>query len=63
MLQINYVLFSPSVCQQGMSCPVIKGMLKHTKRGRGRGGRQAISIRGVPHDAVRVFIRFLYSSW
>lgn len=43
----------------GMSSPVMKGMLKQT---RGRGRWQSISIRGVPHDAVRVFIRFLYSS-
>ncbi|KAI9113476.1 hypothetical protein K1719_015403 [Acacia pycnantha] len=44
----------------GMASPVFKGMLKQTSR---RHGRRSISILGVPHDAVRVFIRFLYSSW
>jgi hypothetical protein len=34
-------------------------MLKQAKR---HGKWHTISIRGVPHDAVRVFIRFLYSS-
>ncbi|KAK9749573.1 hypothetical protein RND81_02G135500 [Saponaria officinalis] len=47
-------------CILGMSSPVIRHMIKQSKR---RGSRQrSISIRGVPHDAVRVFIRFLYSS-
>lgn len=43
----------------GMASPVLKGMLKKSK---GFGRRRSISIRGVPLDAVRVFIRFLYSS-
>ncbi|XP_059458880.1 BTB/POZ and TAZ domain-containing protein 4-like isoform X2 [Corylus avellana] len=43
----------------GMASPVMKGMLKNSKR---RDRQRSISIRGVPHDAVRVFIRFLYSS-
>ncbi|KAJ7944516.1 BTB/POZ and TAZ domain protein [Quillaja saponaria] len=43
----------------GMASPVIKGMLKQAKR---RNCWRSILIRGVPHDAVRVFIRFLYSS-
>ncbi|XP_050291904.1 BTB/POZ and TAZ domain-containing protein 4 [Quercus robur] len=43
----------------GMSSPVIKSMLKKSKR---RGRQRSISIPGVPHDAVRAFIRFLYSS-
>merc|ERR1712137_979962 len=43
----------------GIASPVMKGMLKQAK---GRGRQRSISIRGVPHDAVRVFIRFLYSS-
>ncbi|KAG6767061.1 hypothetical protein POTOM_028240 [Populus tomentosa] len=43
----------------GMASQVMKGMLKQAK---GRGRRRSISIHGVPHDAVRVFIRFLYSS-
>lgn len=43
----------------GMASHVMKGMLKKSKR---RGRQQSISIRGVPHDAVRVFIRYLYSS-
>jgi hypothetical protein len=44
----------------GMASPVMKDMLKRSKR---RGRQRSISIRGVPHDAVRIFIRFLYSSW
>ncbi|KAJ4826682.1 BTB/POZ and TAZ domain-containing protein 4 [Turnera subulata] len=43
----------------GMASPVIRGMLKQAKR---KGRKQSISIRGVPHDALQVFIRFLYSS-
>ncbi|KAG1342090.1 putative BTB/POZ and TAZ domain-containing protein 4 [Cocos nucifera] len=43
-----------------MASPVMKDMLKRSKR---RGGCQkAISIRGAPHDAVRALLRFLYSS-
>uniref|UniRef100_A0A5B6ZLA2 Putative BTB and TAZ domain protein 4 n=1 Tax=Davidia involucrata TaxID=16924 RepID=A0A5B6ZLA2_DAVIN len=43
----------------GMASPVLKGMLKQSRRhDRGR----SISIHGVPYEAVRVFIRFLYSS-
>ncbi|XP_054809643.1 BTB/POZ and TAZ domain-containing protein 4-like isoform X2 [Prosopis cineraria] len=42
-----------------MGSPVLRGMLKQASR---RYGRRSISILGVPHDAVRVFIRFLYSS-
>ncbi|CAL9186732.1 unnamed protein product [Musa hybrid cultivar] len=44
----------------GMASPVIKTMLKQSKRRGGR--RRAISIRGVPHNAVRIFLRFLYTS-
>ncbi|KAL1824241.1 hypothetical protein ACET3Z_011019 [Daucus carota] len=43
----------------GVASPVLKNMLKLSK---GRGHQRSISIHGVPHDAVRVFIRFLYSS-
>ncbi|KAL2348318.1 hypothetical protein Fmac_002318 [Flemingia macrophylla] len=43
----------------GMASPVLRGMLKQTKR---HGRWRTISIIGVPHDAVRVFIRFLYTS-
>lgn len=43
----------------GMASPVIRQMLKQSK---GRDRRRSISIHGVPHDAVRLFIRFLYSS-
>ncbi|CAN0863736.1 BTB/POZ and TAZ domain-containing protein 4 [Linum grandiflorum] len=44
----------------GMASPVLRGMLKQAKS---RGdGRRSISVNGVPHDAVRVFVRFLYSS-
>jgi len=49
-----------NVSQQGMASQVMKGMLKQAK---GRGRRRSISIHGVPHNAVRVFIRLLYSSW
>ncbi|KAJ4791514.1 BTB/POZ and TAZ domain-containing protein [Rhynchospora pubera] len=44
----------------GMASPVIDGMLRSSK-GR-QHHRKIISIRCVPHDAVRVFLRFLYSS-
>ncbi|CAH2076203.1 unnamed protein product [Thlaspi arvense] len=43
----------------GMASDVIRGMMKQDKR---KPHRKSISILGVPHDAVRVFIRFLYSS-
>ncbi|XP_042518392.1 BTB/POZ and TAZ domain-containing protein 4-like [Macadamia integrifolia] len=43
----------------GMASPVMKSMLK---RSRGRGRRRLITIQGVPHQAVQVFLRFLYSS-
>ncbi|GLT46797.1 hypothetical protein SLA2020_205270 [Shorea laevis] len=43
----------------GMASPILKGLLKQST---GLGRRKSISIRGVPRDAVRVFIRFLYSS-
>ncbi|KAB2055696.1 hypothetical protein ES319_A11G054600v1 [Gossypium barbadense] len=43
----------------GMASPVLRGMLKRAK---GFGKKRSISIHGVHQDAVRVFIRFLYSS-
>ncbi|KAJ7952764.1 BTB/POZ and TAZ domain protein [Quillaja saponaria] len=43
----------------GMASPVIRGMLKKAKS---RDHWRSISISGVPYDAVRVFVRFLYSS-
>ena len=43
------------------ACPVLKAMLKKSKSS-GRKRRRSVSIRGVPPDAVRVFVRFLYSS-
>ncbi|MBA0803224.1 hypothetical protein Gohar_013463 [Gossypium harknessii] len=45
----------------GMASPVLRGMLKQAK---GFGHRRPISIHihGAPQDAVRAFIRFLYSS-
>lgn len=46
--------------EQAMASPVMRGILKQTRR---RHNMKSISISGVPHDAVRVFIRFLYSSW
>ncbi|KAK4488439.1 hypothetical protein RD792_004203 [Penstemon davidsonii] len=45
----------------GVSSPVFNSMLKKLK-GRGNHHKRTISIRGVPSEAVRVFIRFLYSS-
>lgn len=43
----------------GMASPVMRGMLKKSKK---HDRQRSISIHGVPYDAVRVFIRFLYSS-
>lgn len=43
----------------GIASPVMRGMLKQAK---GHGRQRSISIQGVPHNVVRVFIRFLYSS-
>ncbi|CAM8992774.1 unnamed protein product [Rhodiola kirilowii] len=43
----------------GMASPVLRGIIKQSRR---QGRKRLISIRGVPHDAVRVFIRFLYTS-
>ncbi|GKV34838.1 hypothetical protein SLEP1_g43180 [Rubroshorea leprosula] len=37
----------------GMASPILKGLLKQST---GLGRRKSISIRGVPRDAVRVFI-------
>lgn len=42
-----------------MASPVLRGMLKQASR---RGRWRTISIFGVPHDAVQVFIRYLYTS-
>lgn len=42
-----------------VASPVLGGMLKQANRSK---RWRSISIFGVPHDAVRVFIRFLYSS-
>ncbi|KAG5061251.1 hypothetical protein JHK87_002280 [Glycine soja] len=42
-----------------MSTPVFRGMLKQANCHR---RWRTISITGVPHDAVQVFIRFLYTS-
>ncbi|GAB4846899.1 hypothetical protein Ancab_025907 [Ancistrocladus abbreviatus] len=43
----------------GVASQVMKSILKKSKE---RNQRRSISISGVPDDAVRVFIRFLYSS-
>ncbi|KAK4791329.1 hypothetical protein SAY86_031742 [Trapa natans] len=43
----------------GMASPVIRGMIRKSTR---QGCYRKISIHGVPYNAVRVFIRFLYSS-
>ncbi|KAL3525604.1 hypothetical protein ACH5RR_013976 [Cinchona calisaya] len=45
----------------GVASPVFRTILKQTKT-RTRASKQSISIRGVPPEAVRVFIRYLYSS-
>ncbi|XP_043709551.1 BTB/POZ and TAZ domain-containing protein 4-like [Telopea speciosissima] len=55
----NSVVINAHASILGMASPVMKCMLKHS---RGRGRRRSISIQGVPHQAVQVFIRFLYSS-
>ncbi|KAL3526876.1 hypothetical protein ACH5RR_011532 [Cinchona calisaya] len=44
----------------GIASPVFKIILKQSTRRR-RATQRSISIRGVPPEAVRVFIRFLYS--
>ncbi|XP_019195496.1 PREDICTED: BTB/POZ and TAZ domain-containing protein 4-like isoform X2 [Ipomoea nil] len=44
----------------GVSSPVMKTMLRKPRRM--RGDRIAISIHGVPSEAVSIFVRFLYSS-
>ncbi|KAJ8638313.1 hypothetical protein MRB53_012580 [Persea americana] len=41
----------------GMASPVLKNMLNQSK-----GRKRSIAIRGVPHQAVQAFIRFIYSS-
>lgn len=46
-------------CIISMASPVMKGMLKKSKQ---KGRYQILSVGGVPHDAIRVFVRFLYSS-
>ncbi|XAR51360.1 Histone acetyltransferase [Bertholletia excelsa] len=43
----------------GVASPVLKGMLKESRR---HNGQRSLSIHGVPHDAVRIFVRYLYSS-
>ncbi|XP_031269955.1 BTB/POZ and TAZ domain-containing protein 4 [Pistacia vera] len=43
----------------GIASPTMRGILKQSKC---RGRRRSLSIRGVPPNAVKVFIRFLYSS-
>lgn len=45
----------------GVASPVLRTIFKKTAS-RARAGQRSISIRGVPPEAVRVFIRFLYSS-
>ncbi|KAL7101501.1 hypothetical protein ACP275_08G057700 [Erythranthe tilingii] len=45
----------------GVVSPIFKAMLNKIKT-RGRSNRRSITIRGVPSEAVRAFIRFLYSS-
>lgn len=54
----------------GMASPVLREMLKQSKGGgqkrtisrKGRAQQKSISIHGAAHEAVRVFVRFLYSS-
>ncbi|GAA0157788.1 hypothetical protein LIER_38519 [Lithospermum erythrorhizon] len=44
----------------GMASPVLRGILQSRSRRSSR--KRSISIRGVPPEAVHVFIRFLYSA-
>ncbi|KAJ8550023.1 hypothetical protein K7X08_033730 [Anisodus acutangulus] len=48
----------------GMASPVLRSMLnlKESRVHSCRGHQRSISIRGVPTEAVQIFIRFLYSS-
>ena len=52
------IRFSSVIFLQGMASPVMKGMLKQSKTS---GRKLSISIHGVPPDAVKVFVRYLYS--
>ncbi|XP_073107420.1 BTB/POZ and TAZ domain-containing protein 4-like [Elaeis guineensis] len=56
-VQTNCGIIPAHASVLGMASPVLKSMLNNSK-----GCRKSISIRGVPHDAVRVFIRYLYTS-
>ncbi|XP_073107422.1 BTB/POZ and TAZ domain-containing protein 4-like isoform X2 [Elaeis guineensis] len=57
-VQTNCGIISAHASVLGMASPVLKSMLNNSK-----GRRKSISIRGVPHDAVRVFIRYLHTAW
>ncbi|XP_038970288.1 BTB/POZ and TAZ domain-containing protein 4-like [Phoenix dactylifera] len=58
LVQTNRGIIPAHANVLGMASPVLKSVLNNSK-----GRRKSISIRGVPHDAVRVFIRYLYTSW
>lgn len=47
-------------CLQSIASPVLGYRIRQSKI---KHGMKYIQIPGLPHDAVRVFIRFLYSSW
>ncbi|KAM0950461.1 putative histone acetyltransferase [Dioscorea sansibarensis] len=44
----------------GMASPVLKNMIRQSKSR--KGGRRIISISGAPDQAIRAFLRFIYSS-
>lgn len=48
------------ISEQGMRSPVLRSLLEGAKL---KGGFRCIKIHGVPTEAARVFLRFLYSSW
>ncbi|KAK6923961.1 Zinc finger, TAZ-type [Dillenia turbinata] len=56
---IVVTIFTMHFCLQGLASPVLRGMLKRSKR---QGRWKAICIHGVPHEAVHFFVRFLYTS-
>jgi len=49
-----------SISEQGVTSSVLRSMVEGAKV---KGGFRCIKIHGVPSEAVRAFIRFLYSSW
>lgn len=52
-----------NLLQQGLASPVFRSMFKRKGKSKKQVKQFTVPIRGVPTEAVRVFIRFLYSSW